>query len=102
MGFAVEPSEVRLLGTRLDTIAAASTSAVGYAEHTKPNAAGLSAMVRLIEVIADVKPAIIDFFRHLESVGSASADELIAAANLYEHTDGATASELASIRTGGC
>ncbi len=97
MGFEVDPSEVRLLGTRFDTIAAAATTAVGYADHTRPHASGLSAMVRFIEVISDVKPAIVEFFTHLESIATESADELIAAAGLYERTDGATASEFPAV-----
>ncbi len=91
MSFKVQPNKVKTFASELDKLSQASGVAHTYASHTKPNASGGSAFVRLLNSTTEVRPAVESFFQHLETLASMSADELIATAKYYQDTD--TASE---------
>lgn len=93
MAFDVRPASLKDFAGDLDVLSAAANEAQSYAAHTRPDASGGSAMVRLLNSTAEVRPTVEAFFEHLRRISDASADELVAAARRYEMTDAAAAAE---------
>lgn len=87
MGFSVRPEAVRETGRAMDVLTRASAEAVRYCAHTRPEASGGSAFVRLVNSTALVQPTAEGLFAHLERIAERSADELIATARYYVDTD---------------
>jgi hypothetical protein len=87
MGFEVRPGRVKQFAREFVMLEAACQEAVTYASHTKPDASGGSAFVRLLNSTTDVRPAVQDLFTHLAKITGRSADELLATARRYEDTD---------------
>ena len=85
--FEVRPAALKDFAGDLDVIDAASDQAVGYCAHTRPDASGGSAFVRLLNSTAEVQPTAERFFEHLARICGASADELVQVARHYERSD---------------
>ncbi|WP_101523247.1 hypothetical protein [Nocardioides houyundeii] len=93
MGFKVRPGRVKQFAREFIMLEAACQGAVTYAAHTKPDASGGSAFVRLLNSTSEVRPAVQELFAHLAQVCDKSADELLATARHYEDTDTERAAE---------
>jgi hypothetical protein len=91
VSFAVKPGHLKGFAADLDVVDAAAEQAVGYCVHTRPQASGGSAFVRLLNSTAEVQPVAERFFAHLARISGASADELVQVARYYERTDEAAA-----------
>lgn len=91
MTLRVKPGQIKNFAKDLDELATASGKAVSYSGHVKPHASGGSAFVRLLNSTTDVKPAVEAFFRHLQTLSTMSADELVATAKYYQDTDAVVA-----------
>jgi hypothetical protein len=87
MSFEVRPELLKAFAHALDRVDAAAGQAVGYCAHTRPDASGGSAFVRLLNSTAEVQPTAERFFEHLARISGASADELVQVARHYERTD---------------
>ncbi|PVG82274.1 hypothetical protein DDE18_12310 [Nocardioides gansuensis] len=87
MGFRARPSRIKQFAREFIMLESACQTAESYAAHTKPQASGGSAFVRLLNSTTEVRPSVEEFFRHLGKLSDMSADELIATARHYEMTD---------------
>jgi len=94
MTFNVVPTSVASFGDKVHDLKTDADAARTYAAKTKPPAAGVGAMVRLLNSCQEVRPAVEDFFGHLSSLSDASAKELHAAAKKYASLDAAAAAAL--------